>query len=120
MPKYSEYLNNIEDEFYLKPIPSMVPKGSLPNEDFEIFEHLALLRIRLEQLNRCSLMSFLFQTKNFKEKKAAYIEQKKILELKVLKDEQYKIAFRRIMNSLNDSKGAKKILNELWQKSIIK
>jgi hypothetical protein len=33
-----------------------------------------------------------------------------------MKDDAHKVAFRRVINSLNDSEGAKKVLNKIWQK----
>jgi hypothetical protein len=67
---YSEYLNDVTDEKYLKPIPQMVKKGSLPQEDLAIMERLTALKIRLIYWNSCSFFDYIFKTKEFKEKKS--------------------------------------------------
>jgi hypothetical protein len=61
-------------------------------------------------------LTIYLKQKSLKKKKVDFEVQEILLEELIMKDDAHKVAFRRVINSLNDSEGAKKVLNKIWQK----
>lgn len=112
----TEFVADVMDEHYLKPVPSWLPKGSLPDQDWDVREALLQYKISLERWNRCTWIDALFKTKGFREAKQCHYKNYAVLQNVANRSNLHLAAFKRIINDMPADNGAKHVLSELlWQ-----
>ena len=104
------------DEKYLVPIPSNIPDGMLPPEDFEVRNALVGVRFYTERIGDVGFIATLFRTEKYRVAKA--LAEGNINQLKKLTSTSraHSAALKRIINDMPAGNGFKEFLLKNFEK----
>ncbi|HBV4265992.1 TPA: hypothetical protein MDW71_005285 [Klebsiella pneumoniae] len=100
MKPYSEYIDDPLDEEYRIIPGNEVEKGSLPQEDIEISQALAALKIIHLQASDLNFLSRTFKTKAYLDWENKFNSQKKRTKDLIFSSNEYRAAYHRLVNSI--------------------